>query len=227
MNVMHLTLILIFVFTLSANSILLQCCAFSTIPSSSSHPHFQHPSTAEEAVENQLYYYQTNQLSKAFECCSPANQEATGGLREFERLIQLAPYDLILEHERSDVLLEIKPVDDLSFQDDIGDEEEEEDDDEDRILDVALFLVCIRPNIKARRKYPIWFWWEMSLVPDKDSIIDAITTNSNPTGKWMVDCIIPDFDDLDFETESLSIEDFGDIDDDDDDGDSLTIYLDE
>ena len=226
MNVsMHSTLILTFVFSI----LLLQCCAFSTIPSSSSStPPFQNPSTAEEAVQNQLYYYQTNQLSKAFECCSPANQEATGGLREFERLIQVAPYDLIVEHERSDVLLEIKPVDHLSFQDDDTDTDGDEDNDEDRILDVALCLVCIRPNCKARRKYPVWFWWEMSLISDKDSIIDAAittTTNSNPTGRWKVDCIIPDFDDLDFETESLSIEDFGDIDD--DDGDSLTIYLDE
>ena len=40
---------------------------------------------------------------------------------------------------------------------------------------------------------------------------------------WRVDCVIPDFEDLDFETESLSIKDF---DDDDGDEDELTIYWD-
>ena len=63
----------------------------------------------------------------------------------------------------------------------------------------------------------------------------AITTTSPTTTnisksdnrkekKWMVDCIMPDFDDLDFETQALSIEDFGD--DGDGDEDELTIYWD-
>ena len=58
---------------------------------------------------------------------------------------------------------------------------------------------------------------------------------SRTSARWLVDCISPDFEDLDFETESLlSIEDFmnddsedGD-DDDDEDGeyDDITIFLD-
>ncbi len=56
--------------------------------------------------------------------------------------------------------------------------------------------------------------------------------SSTSTTRWMVDCIQPDFEDLDFETESLSIDNFleGEEDkeegDDDDDDGELTIYWD-
>ena len=44
--------------------------------------------------------------------------------------------------------------------------------------------------------------------------------------RWMVDCVMPDFEDLDFEAESLSIEKFGEGGDDDSDEGELTIYWD-
>ena len=110
---------------------------------------------------------------------------------EFERLVKLPPYDLIIGHERADVLLELvmKPpslqtlsnrstsggdtfdiLDDEVDEDDDDeddDEEEEEDGDSDEanVKDVACCLVCIRPNRKSRNKgHPVWFWWEMSLI---------------------------------------------------------------
>jgi len=181
--------------------------AFSLPSSSQLQPPFQSPSSAEEAFQNQLFYYQTNDIQKAYECCSPGNQEATGSLDEFEQLHHVAPYDLILQHERADVLLEVTPdggVLSNSFKTD-----------DDEILDVTCILVCIRPNRKARRRYPVWFFWEMSLVQ---------TSSSEDDPKWMVDCIMPDFEDLDFEAESLSIEAFGD--EDGDDEDEVTIYWD-
>jgi len=179
------------------------CSAFSA-SSTPQQPPFLHPASPEEAVQNQLHYYQTNQIEKVYNCCSPGNQEATGGIEEFKQQLQIPPYDLICGFEYASVLLELRPdsgFDKLSIQ-----EEEEED----QILDVALCLVCIRPNRKARRPFPVWYWWEMSLHRVDD------------TQKWLVDCIMPDFDDLDFESKALSIDDFMD----DDDEDELTIYWD-
>jgi hypothetical protein len=49
---------------------------------------------------------------------------------------------------------------------------------------------------------------------------DEDNENEEEEERWMVDCIIPDFEDLDFETDSLSIDEFGEGDD-----DELTIYL--
>jgi hypothetical protein len=140
------------------------------------------------------------------------------------------------------------------------DDEDEEDNEEDSIVkDVACCLVCIRPNRTSRNKgHPVWFWWEMSLIEMNISTPTSIaedvgyngdllsmtasssslglagtSTDTDTITRWMVDCIQPDFEDLDFETEALSIENFlddTDADDeegeDDDDGDELTIYWD-
>eukprot|EP00579_Thalassiosira_antarctica_P009221 CAMPEP_0201877686 /NCGR_PEP_ID=MMETSP0902-20130614/9046_1 /ASSEMBLY_ACC=CAM_ASM_000551 /TAXON_ID=420261 /ORGANISM="Thalassiosira antarctica, Strain CCMP982" /LENGTH=274 /DNA_ID=CAMNT_0048405189 /DNA_START=105 /DNA_END=929 /DNA_ORIENTATION=+ len=188
-------------------------------------PPFHNPSTPEEAIQNQLHYYQTSQLLQAYQCCSPQNQEDTGSLSDFERLLKLSPYDLLLNHERADVLMEVIPPDSW--------------DGSGKVDNVACCLVCIRPGRMARRRYPVWFWWEMSKMEEEE--YDATTTNENDDitnnasssstsdggggSKWMVDCIMPDFEDLDFEAESLSIDDFDGEDGDDDDGE-LTIYWD-
>ena len=228
------------------STLIIQSDAFSVDPSQGQPP-FQNPSSPEEAIQNQLYYYKTNQLSNAYyKCCSPSNKDATGGLQEFERQLQSPPYDLLIGHESSDVMLEIKPdggFDKTSFTSiSNNDSDDNVEDENDGISDVACCLVCIRPNRKGRKQYPVWFWWEMSLVPhddDDDNDLDmedglattslTATTNISESDndrrgkKWMVDCIMPDFDDLDFETQSLSIEDFGD---EDGDEDELTIYWD-
>lgn len=170
-------------------------------------PPFEDPSTPEEAVQNQLHHYRTNELSRAFGCCSPSNREATGSLSEFERLVREPPYDLILGHERADVLLEVVPGDVP-----VNDEREDP-----RLVSC---LVCVRPNGKARRRYPVWFWWEMSKVEEGS---DEGASEGGDAGKWMVDCIMPDFEDLDFETEQLSIVNF--MEEEDGDGDEV-IYLD-
>lgn len=93
--------------------------------------------------------------------------------------MNLPPYDLIVGHERADVLLElvVKPPttqslkvgDDAAYfiddEDDDDEEGEEEEDDDAIVKDVACCLVCIRPNRKSRNKgHQVWFWWEMSLI---------------------------------------------------------------
>lgn len=303
-------------------------------------PPFANPTSPEEAIQNQLHYYRHDLLNVVYDAyCSPGNKAATGSYDDFVKLVQCPPYDLIVGHERADVLLElvdVKPpgltnygmygmieVDDYDDDDDEEEEQEDKDDDDDeededdedkeeegmidningKVLNVACCLVRIRPNKKARSTYPVWFWWEMSLVEDavvdsstpvtaisaadewigksfgqqtttatievggnnnksnnsvgndnnivydyddfasstitaisKDESADAATTQqrqlqSSTSARWLVDCISPDFEDLDFETESLlSIEDFMDDDDgDDDEGgdyDDITIFLD-
>ena len=192
--------------------------AFSAVPgpgsggASTGHqpPPFPHPSSPEEVVQNQLHFYQTSQLARAFEeCCSPGNREATGSVEEFERSLETPPYDLIRDHARADVLMEVRP--------DAGVPVGADDDD----VEVAACLVRIRPNRDSRRDFPVWFWWEVSRVVD-----DETDEEGYGEARWMVDCIVPDFDDLDFETESLTIENFLGEGDDDGDDDELTIYLD-
>jgi hypothetical protein len=309
------------------------------ITTSSTSPPFNNPTSPEEAIQNQLYYYQHNLLHMAYHTyCSPGNKAATGSYDEFVHLVNQPPYDLIVGHERADVLLELVDVkppgetnygmygmiedddDDKDDEEDDGEEDDEEEEEEEgmidningKVLNVACCLVCIRPNKKARSTYPVWFWWEMSLVEEEEvvnssiatipstddewigksfelqtttaSTIDMVGGNSNnnknnsvgndnnnivydyddfasstitaisndessvddttqsqqqqqsrTSARWLVDCISPDFEDLDFETESLlSIEDFmnddGDDGDDDDDEDGeyddITIFLD-
>ena len=180
-----------------------KAASFSASSPQSRQPPFPKPSCPEELVQNQLFYYQTSNLPKAFEISSPENQKAFGSLPEFERQLQIPPYDLLLNHERADVLLEIVPDDAMTHANLLLDQK--------GIIEVSCCLACIRPNKNARRTYPVWFWWEMSKQRQGNDII------------WMVDCIMPDFEDLDFETEALSIEDFGNEGGDDDE---LTIFWD-
>jgi hypothetical protein len=301
----------------------------SNPPSSSSRQHpppreplppFPDPRSPEEAIQNQLYHYRMGELDVAYELyCSPGNKASVGSFNEFERQVTMTPYDLIVGHERADVLLELVNASHgnngvygmMEVGDDDEDEEEEEEDEEDeddeegegggreegdeddaRILNVACCLVCIRPNKKARSIHPVWFWWEMSLVEETitttatpiayddaaerdgdgslmyddfdvggtNKIAGAASSAASTTAggvfdgddvdgggdealrggrrrraRWLVDCISPDFEDLDFEAESLSIEDFmddvydDDDEDDDDEGgeyDDITIFLD-
>jgi len=99
-----------------------------------------------------------------------------------------------------------------------------EDNEENGVLDVACCLVCIRPNRGGRSGHSVWFWWEMSKVriSELDDEYHVTTGDLSNGWKWMVDCIMPDFEDLDFEAQSLSIEDF----EDGEDEDELTILWD-
>jgi len=177
-------------------------------------PPFNNPQTPEEVVQNQLYHYQNSNLPSAYSYNSPENKEATGSLSDFELSLQTPPYNLLVNHERADVLLEVIP--DGMFH---------EDEQERKMYDTALCLVCIRPNRNNnelennnKKQHSVWFWWELSRNIDEDN-----EDNEEEEERWMVDCIIPDFEDLDFETDSLSIEEFGEEGDDDD---GLTIYWD-
>lgn len=159
-------------------------------------PPFTTPQTPEEVVQNQLFHYQTSNLASAYSYNSPENKQATGTVSDFEISLQTPPYNLLVNHERADVLLEVIP--DGMFHENDSDREN---------YDTALCLVCIRPN-RQIKNHPVWFWWELSRNIDDEDEEDV-------GEQWMVDCIIPDFEDLDFETDALSIEEFGEGDDDD------------
>lgn len=186
-------------------------------PSSSPVPSPSAPrsSTAEEAVQNQLRHYQASRLPDAFRCCSPDNREATGALADFERLVRTPPYDLLLGHARADVLLETAVPDEfLAVSDDGGGRTTAA-----AAAHARCLLVRIRPGATARRRHPVWFWWEVSR--------GAMPGDPDGGAGWRVDCVMPDFDDLEFEAEALSLEEFGEEFDEDDDGDDeLSIFWD-
>lgn len=197
---------------LAAPIILLKIAIYTTttidafsVPSSTSIPPFINPQTPEEVVQNQLFHYQTSNLPSAYSYNSPESKGATGTISDFETSLQTPPYNLLVNHERADVLLEVIP--DGMFH---------EDDTERKNYDTALCLVCIRPNRELKKNHPVWFWWELSRNIDDEDEAEVVGE------QWMVDCIIPDFEDLDFETDALSIEEFGEGDDDDE----LTIFWD-
>ena len=121
----------------------------SNPPSSSSRQHpppreplppFPDPRSPEEAIQNQLYHYRMGELDVAYELyCSPGNKASVGSFNEFERQVTMTPYDLIVGHERADVLLELVNASHgnngvygmMEVGDDDEDEEEEEEDEED------------------------------------------------------------------------------------------------
>jgi hypothetical protein len=191
-------------------------------------PPFTNPQTPEEVVQNQLHYYQTSNLSAVYALNSPENKEATGSISNLQSSLTKPPYNTLLNFERADVLLEVLPD---AFMEDDGEESN----------DTSLCLVCIRPNRTLEKCHSVWFWWELSrhkmiVEGENDNDDDATTTtgkeeeedsNDNEMMQWMVDCVIPDFEDLDFETDSLSIEEFGGGEGGEGgDDDDLTIYWD-
>ncbi|KAL7515790.1 hypothetical protein ACHAWX_000867 [Stephanocyclus meneghinianus] len=180
-----------------------------SIPSSPS-SNAARDSTGERLVKTQLIHYQTNNLSDAYSLCSPWNQEATGSLEDFEELVNTPPYDLILGHERADIMMEVLPDKPKGGQDE-G-------------TQAACYLVCIKPGKNARKRYPVWFWWEVSRhFFEEDEEGDLVDDDAE--GEWMVDCVMPDFEDFDFEAESLA-QYLGDEEEDDDNPDGMTFYLD-
>ena len=82
----------------------------------------------------------------------------------------------------------------------------------------SCYLVCIKPGKHAKSQYPVWFWWEVSKhILNEDESLDG-------DGEWRVDCVMPDFEDLDFEAENLA-EYLGD-EEEDEDFDGFTFYMD-
>ncbi|KAL3793213.1 hypothetical protein HJC23_000755 [Cyclotella cryptica] len=169
-----------------------------------------HDPTGERLVKTQLLHYQTSNLSDAYLLCSPWNQEATGSLQDFEELVKTPPYDLILGHERADIMMEVLPDKPKGGQNE-G-------------TQAACYLVCIKPGKNARKRYPVWFWWEVSrhFLEDEDGDL----VDNDVEGEWRVDCVMPDFEDLDFEAESLAQYLGDEEEEDDDDFDGMTFYLD-
>ena len=183
-------------------------------------PPFKSPQTPEEVVMNQLHHFQTSNLPAAYEINSPENKEATGSISDFELSLQKPPYNLLLNHERADVLMEVLP--DAYMEDE--ESRRNNNDEHGQHYDTSLCLVCIRPNRQLEKSNNVWFWWELSRYGIDEENNEAMGNDYDGEVQWMVDCVIPDFEDLDFETDSLSIEEFGEGDDDDDD--ELTIYWD-
>jgi hypothetical protein len=137
-------------------------------------------------------------------------------LEDFEESVKVPPYNLLLGHERADILLETIP------------DTANKDEDEMR-MHAACYLVCIKPGKHTSKQIPVWFWWEVSRHFLEDENGEPI--GDEDEGEWRVDCVMPDFDDLDFEAESLAQylgdgDEDEDDDDDDDDEDGIGFYFD-
>ena len=144
------------------------------------------PLAGELLVQNQLANYKTSNLAKVYESCSPWFQDVTGGLDDFEEAIHTPPYNLLLGHESADIMLEKLPDTPRKHE---------------GMISAACYLVCIKPGKHAVTRHPVWFWWEVSkhyLDVDEDGKL------LDDEGEWKVDCVMPDFDDLNFEAESLA-----------------------
>lgn len=159
------------------------------------------PPTGESIVRTQLSHYKSSNIPAVYELCSPWFQDSMGSLSEFEESINEPPFNLLLNHERADVLLETLP----------------ETPEKGEGIQAACYLVCIKPGKDAPSHYPVWFWWETSRHYLKEEDLE----DDDVDGEWFVDCIIPDFDDLEFDTESL-VQMLAD----DDDGDSPAFFMD-
>ena len=143
-------------------------------------------------MQAQLTHYKNGDVAKVYELCSPWFQDVTGSLNDFEEAINQTPFNLLLGHKSADILLETLPDTPKKDQGDI--------------IQAACYLVCVKPGIHAPSHYPVWFWWETSRhLEDLD--------DGEAEGEWKVDCVMPDFDDLEFEAESLA-QYLGDGDDD-------------
>lgn len=88
-------------------------------------------------------------------------------------------------------------------------------------IQAACYLVCIKPGKDAPTQYPVWFWWETSRHYLNDEELD----DENYEGEWKVDCVVPDFEDLEFETESL-VELLNQEDGDYEEGELLSFFMD-
>jgi len=206
---------------------LLLCCLLP-LPAScfSATPPPQSPYlTPESVVVSQLKALETGDIESAYRHASPANKEAVGDLESFAEMCCFPPYDLLLNHERADVWMEVVPdeVAHFSFDDDDDDDDDDVDDDGgSRNMtmvkgDVICLLVCIIPGRTSRKpkRTPMWYWWELSKQ-------EGIVGWEEHAGEWMVDGIMPDFEDLDADSEII----FAGGDEDDDDDSEEVIYLD-
>mmetsp|Transcript_16416 Transcript_16416/g.31383 ORF Transcript_16416/g.31383 Transcript_16416/m.31383 type:complete len:313 (-) Transcript_16416:142-1080(-) len=143
-----------------------------TLSDASSVPH-PNPQTPEQTIQNQLHHFQRRDLRSAYAYASPANKRATGPFSQFVEMVNTPPYDLILGCERFDVLLEVLPDGDSGEEGRGAGALERRDDGRDGDpmkvkAKTSCCLVCIRPGRHARKRFPVWFWWEVCKVGDID-----------------------------------------------------------
>mmetsp|Transcript_13115 Transcript_13115/g.18569 ORF Transcript_13115/g.18569 Transcript_13115/m.18569 type:complete len:208 (+) Transcript_13115:295-918(+) len=132
----------------------------------------------EEVVQAQLKALQQSDIDCSYKFFSPAAQEDFGQPEDFGQLLSLTPFDPILGHVKADVLLTTTSTS-SSTSDIIFDDDE----------DTCCCLVRIVPKDKYRKKRRIpclEYWWELSLQEE----------NGPFDGCWMIESIMPDFEDI-------------------------------
>jgi hypothetical protein len=149
----------------------------------------------EDVVQMQLQAFKQSDIYSAFHLyASPACKEETGTWQQFEILLSSPPFDAIVGHHQADVLLTVSD----------GDQ-----------ADCVCCLVRIVPGRGNKKKSSttglLYYWWELSKQQyDDDDDDDDDDENSANNGCYMIDSVIPDFEDTEVDAR--------DFEDDDDDG---------
>jgi hypothetical protein len=143
----------------------------------------------EHVVQAHLLAIQQSDFKSAFELCSPGLIEECPW-SSFTDMISEPPFRPIVGHVKADVLMTIH---------DKGQES------------LLCFLVRVVPSKKVQREsifktqQPcLHYWWEIS-IQYHDGPLD---------GCWMIDSILPDFEDMEFDPLDLEMQEDDDGDDD-------------
>jgi hypothetical protein len=153
----------------------------------------------EEIVQAQLKALQQSDVDWSFKFFSPGAQQDFGSSEDFGQLLGLAPFDPILGHVKADVLLTTASPASSTIDIVFGD---------DAVTCCCLVRIVPSDKIRKKRRIPcLEYWWELSLGEETGPL----------DGCWMVESIMPDFEDmeltdLDFVDMLADGEEFDDMD---------------
>jgi hypothetical protein len=142
----------------------------------------------EQVVQEQLKALQQSDHYSAYKLYSPDSKKAIGRFQNFESLVSIPPFDSILGHSKADVLMTACHEEGFT-----------------------CCLVRIVPSDKysGTIKTPyLEYWWEVSKQYEEGPL----------EGCWMIDSVMPNFEDMNIDEQDLEdMLEIGDWDDDDDD----------
>ena len=134
----------------------------------------------EQVVHMHLKALQASDMKTAFLLMSPDNRALTGPWKQFASLMSEEPFDHIVGHRRSDVLMVVN-----------NDE-----------LELVSCFVRVWPKVEKgddeRMQICREYWWELS-IQDKEAGPDEDC--------WMVDTIMPNFETADMYMDELFMDD--------------------
>jgi hypothetical protein len=142
----------------------------------------------EQVVQLQLQALQQSDLYSAYKLYSPDSKEAIGQFQNFESIVSIPPFDSILGHSKADILMTACH--------------------EEGFTGCLVRIVPSEKYLRTMNLPCLEYWWEVSKQYEEGPL----------EGCWMIDSVMPNFEDMNID--ELDLEDMleiGDWDDDDDD----------